>query len=113
MGRRADETTVGDPALRGPQAPDINRSDPVEATRASGRGWGAAGPGPGSVPVAAGLHGIGDSVGVTNPTLGRGLALTNAADLVHVIEEHAGAGTAQALAMGRACRGPGRAPLPA
>ena len=53
----------------------------------------------GGVPVATGLHAIGDSVCTTNPTLGRGLslALSGAADLIDIIEKHAGDGPAQAL----------------
>ena len=52
----------------------------------------------GGVPVATGLHAIGDSVCTTNPTLARGLslALSGAADLVDIIEKHAGDGPAQA-----------------
>jgi len=53
------------------------------------------------VPVATGLHAIGDTVCTTNPTLARGLALavTGAADLVSVLGEHAGDPVAQALAL--------------
>jgi hypothetical protein len=55
----------------------------------------------GGVPVATGLHAIGDTVCTTNPTLARGLglAITGAADLVSVLSEHAGDGVAQALAL--------------
>ena len=43
------------------------------------------------LPIATGLHAIGDSVCTTNPTLGRGLALalSGAADLADTIDEHA------------------------
>ena len=53
------------------------------------------------VPVALGLHAIGDAVCTTNPTLGRGLslALWGAADLVDILSAHSGDGTAQALAI--------------
>ena len=53
----------------------------------------------GGVPVATGLHAIGDSVCTTNPTLGRGLslALSGAADLLDIIDKHADDGPAQAL----------------
>lgn len=53
----------------------------------------------GGVPVAAGLHAVGDSVCTTNPTFGRGLslALSGAADLLDTIEKHADDGPAQAL----------------
>ena len=55
----------------------------------------------GGVPVATGLHAIGDTVCTTNPTLARGLALaiTGAADLVSVLGEHADDPVAQALAL--------------
>ena len=52
-------------------------------------------------PVATGLHAIGDSVCTTNPTLGRGLALTGAADLADTNSEHAADPAAQALALDR------------
>ena len=57
----------------------------------------------GGIPVATGLHAIGDSVCTTNPTLGRGLALalSGAADLVDTIGRHAGDPAAQALALDR------------
>lgn len=52
-------------------------------------------------PAAIGLLTVGDVVCTTNPTLGRGLslAITGAADLLTVIEKHAGDPTAQALAL--------------
>jgi len=55
------------------------------------------------IPVATGLHAIGDSVCTTNPTLGRGLALalSGAADLADTIGEHAADPAAQALAVDR------------
>ena len=55
------------------------------------------------IPVATGLHAIGDSVCTTNPTLGRGLALalSGAGDLADTIAEHAADPAAQALAMDR------------
>ena len=55
------------------------------------------------IPVATGLHAIGDSVCTTNPTLGRGLALalSGAADLADTISEHAADPAAQALALDR------------
>jgi 2-polyprenyl-6-methoxyphenol hydroxylase-like FAD-dependent oxidoreductase len=55
------------------------------------------------VPVATGLHAIGDSVCTTNPTLGRGLALalSSAADLADTIGEHPADPAAQALALDR------------
>ena len=55
------------------------------------------------IPVATGLHAIGDSVCTTNPTLGRGLALalSGAADLADTIGEHAADPAAQALALDR------------
>ena len=55
------------------------------------------------VPVATGLHAIGNSVCTTNPTLGRGLALalSSAADLADAIGEHAADPAAQALALDR------------
>lgn len=55
----------------------------------------------GGVPVATGLHAIGDTVCTTNPTLARGLALTmtGAADLVRVLGEHGRDPVAQALAL--------------
>jgi hypothetical protein len=55
------------------------------------------------VPVATGLHAIGDSVCTTNPTLGRGLALalTGAADLTDTIAEHPADPAAQSLALDR------------
>jgi 2-polyprenyl-6-methoxyphenol hydroxylase-like FAD-dependent oxidoreductase len=55
------------------------------------------------IPVATGLHAIGDSVCTTNPTLGRGLALalSGAADLVDAIAENAADPAAQALALDR------------
>jgi 2-polyprenyl-6-methoxyphenol hydroxylase-like FAD-dependent oxidoreductase len=51
------------------------------------------------IPVATGLHAIGDSVCTTNPTLGRGLALAlwGAADLADVTASHDTDWTAQAL----------------
>jgi 2-polyprenyl-6-methoxyphenol hydroxylase-like FAD-dependent oxidoreductase len=57
----------------------------------------------GGVPVATGLHAIGDSVCTTNPTLGRGLALalTGAADLADTIDEHPADPVAQAVALDR------------
>ena len=53
------------------------------------------------VPVATGLHAIGDCVCTTNPTLGRGLAfaLTGAADLTSTLAKFPGDPYAQALAM--------------
>lgn len=53
------------------------------------------------VPVATGLHAIGDSACTTNPTLGRGLALalTGAADLADTIAGHPADPAAQALAL--------------
>jgi 2-polyprenyl-6-methoxyphenol hydroxylase-like FAD-dependent oxidoreductase len=56
-----------------------------------------------SIPVATGLHAIGDTVCTTNPTLGRGLALalSGAADLVDTIGEHPADPAAQALALDR------------
>ena len=53
------------------------------------------------VPVATGLHAVGDTVCTTNPTLARGLALaiTGAADLASVLGEHARDPGAQALAL--------------
>ncbi len=59
------------------------------------------------IPVATGLHAIGDSVCTTNPTLGRGLALalSGAADLADTIGRHAADPAAdpaaQALALDR------------
>lgn len=55
----------------------------------------------GGVPVATGLHAIGDTVCTTNPTLARGLALamTGAADLAAVLGEHGRDPVAQALAL--------------
>src|SRR5215469_9703355 len=55
----------------------------------------------GGVPVATGLHAIGDTVCTTNPTLARGLALamTGAADLATVLGEHGRDPVAQALAL--------------
>jgi 2-polyprenyl-6-methoxyphenol hydroxylase-like FAD-dependent oxidoreductase len=55
----------------------------------------------GGVPVATGLHAIGDTVCTTNPTLARGLALamTGAADLAAVLGEHGRDPMAQALAL--------------
>jgi len=55
----------------------------------------------GGVPVATGLHAIGDTVCTTNPTLARGLALamTGAADLAAVLTEHGRDPVAQALAL--------------
>jgi 2-polyprenyl-6-methoxyphenol hydroxylase-like FAD-dependent oxidoreductase len=57
----------------------------------------------GGIPVATGLHAIGDSVCTTNPALGRGLALalSGAADLADAIGEHAADPAAQALALDR------------
>jgi 2-polyprenyl-6-methoxyphenol hydroxylase-like FAD-dependent oxidoreductase len=57
----------------------------------------------GGIPVATGLHAIGDSVCTTNPTLGRGLALalSGAADLADTIGEHPTDPAAQALALDR------------
>jgi hypothetical protein len=51
------------------------------------------------IPVATGLHAIGDSVCTTIPTLGRGLALAlwGAADLADVTASHEADWTAQAL----------------
>jgi 2-polyprenyl-6-methoxyphenol hydroxylase-like FAD-dependent oxidoreductase len=56
-----------------------------------------------SMPVATGLHAIGDSVCTTNPTLGRGLALalSGAADLADTIGDHAADPAAQAIALDR------------
>jgi hypothetical protein len=56
----------------------------------------------GGVPVATGLHALGDAVCTTNPTLGRGLslALWGAADLVDVLSELNGDPAALALALG-------------
>jgi 2-polyprenyl-6-methoxyphenol hydroxylase-like FAD-dependent oxidoreductase len=55
----------------------------------------------GGVPVATGLHAIGDSVCTTNPTLGRGLglAVSGAADLLDALGKHADRWTALALAL--------------
>jgi 2-polyprenyl-6-methoxyphenol hydroxylase-like FAD-dependent oxidoreductase len=55
------------------------------------------------IPVATGLHAIGDSVCTTNPTLGRGLtlALSGAADLAGTLGEHPADPTAQALTLDR------------
>ena len=55
------------------------------------------------VPVATGLHAMGDSVCTTNPTLGRGLALalSGAADLADTICEHPDDPAAQVLALDR------------
>ena len=55
------------------------------------------------IPVATGLHAIGDSVCTTNPTLGRGLALalSGAADLADTIGEHPADPAAQALTLDR------------
>jgi 2-polyprenyl-6-methoxyphenol hydroxylase-like FAD-dependent oxidoreductase len=55
------------------------------------------------VPVATGLHAVGDSVCTTNPTFGRGLslALSGAADLLDTIQKHADDGPAQALELDR------------
>jgi 2-polyprenyl-6-methoxyphenol hydroxylase-like FAD-dependent oxidoreductase len=55
----------------------------------------------GGVPVATGLHAVGDTVCTTNPTLARGLALamTGAADLAAVLGEHGRDPVAQALAL--------------
>jgi 2-polyprenyl-6-methoxyphenol hydroxylase-like FAD-dependent oxidoreductase len=57
----------------------------------------------GGMPVATGLHAIGDSVCTTNPTLGRGLALalSGAADLADTMNEHAADPAAQALVLDR------------
>jgi hypothetical protein len=57
----------------------------------------------GGVPVATGLHAIGDSVCTTNPTLGRGLALalSGAADLADTIGEYPADPAAQAVALDR------------
>jgi hypothetical protein len=57
----------------------------------------------GGVPVATGLHGIGDTVCTTNPTLGRGLsvALQGAVDLLDTIAAHGDDPAAQALALDR------------
>jgi 2-polyprenyl-6-methoxyphenol hydroxylase-like FAD-dependent oxidoreductase len=59
------------------------------------------------VPVATGLHAIGDTVCTTNPTLGRGLslALSGAADLHDTIGQHGENWTAQALALDRLVAG--------
>jgi 2-polyprenyl-6-methoxyphenol hydroxylase-like FAD-dependent oxidoreductase len=70
----------------------------------------------GGVPVALGLHALGDAVCTTNPTLGRGLslALWGAADLVDVLAVHpadrpgAGAGRARGRSRRAVLRGPGR-----
>jgi len=53
------------------------------------------------VPVATGMHAIGDCVCTTNPTLGRGLAfaLTGAADLTSTLAKFPGDPFAQAVAM--------------
>ena len=55
------------------------------------------------LPIATGLHAIGDSVCTTNPTLGRGLALalSGAADLADTIGEHAADPATQVLALDR------------
>src|SRR5580700_8073757 len=55
------------------------------------------------IPVATGLHAIGDSACTTNPTLGRGLALalSGAADLADTIGEHPADPATQALALDR------------
>ncbi|MFY9932505.1 MAG: hypothetical protein WAK82_31350 [Streptosporangiaceae bacterium] len=55
------------------------------------------------IPVATGLHAIGDSVCTTNPTLGRGLALalSGAADLASTIDRHGEDWAAQALTLDR------------
>ena len=55
----------------------------------------------GQVPVATGLHAIGDCVCTTNPTLGRGLAfaLTGAADLTSTLAKFPDDPLAQAVAM--------------
>jgi len=55
----------------------------------------------GQVPVATGLHAIGDTVCTTNPTLGRGLAfaLTGAAGLTGALAKFADDPFAQAIAM--------------
>ena len=55
----------------------------------------------GRVPVATGLHAVGDTVCTTNPTLGRGLAfaLTGAADLARTLAKFPGEPLAQAAAM--------------
>ncbi len=57
----------------------------------------------GGVPVATGLHAIGDTVCTTNPTLGRGLSLavSGAADLADTIARHGEDWDAQALALDR------------
>jgi 2-polyprenyl-6-methoxyphenol hydroxylase-like FAD-dependent oxidoreductase len=54
----------------------------------------------GGVPVATGLHALGDSVCTTNPTLGRGLslALAGAVDLVDALAAHGDARAALAVA---------------
>jgi len=46
-------------------------------------------------------HAIGDSVCTTNPTLGRGLALSGAADLADTLGRHGDDPAAQALALDR------------
>jgi 2-polyprenyl-6-methoxyphenol hydroxylase-like FAD-dependent oxidoreductase len=53
------------------------------------------------VPVATGLHAIGDTVCTTNPTLGRGLslALSGAADLADTVGQHGENWAVQALAL--------------
>jgi 2-polyprenyl-6-methoxyphenol hydroxylase-like FAD-dependent oxidoreductase len=53
------------------------------------------------VPVAMGLHALGDAVCTTNPTLGRGLslALWGAADLLDMVAMHGDDWTALALAL--------------
>jgi len=53
------------------------------------------------VPVATGLHAIGDSVCTTNPTFGRGLglALSGAADLLDALDQHGDEPIAQALSL--------------
>src|ERR1700751_1627110 len=58
------------------------------------------------MPVATGLHAIGDSVCTTNPTLGRGLALalTGAADLADTIGDRAADPAVQAIALDRLAR---------
>jgi hypothetical protein len=55
------------------------------------------------LPIATGLHAIGDSVCTTNPTLGRGLALalSGATDLADTIGEHAADPATQVLALDR------------
>ena len=55
------------------------------------------------IPVATGLHAVGDSVCTTNPTLGRGLALalSGAADLTDTIAEHPADPVGQTLALDR------------